>query len=178
MYQQVFVCRVLYGDQQPVQIQRFLDKVVGAFFDGLDCRVYRSVSRYHDNRGVGGKLLDVFQYFDALHFGHFYIAEYNIRFLRLHCHESFHAVLGKHDFVSLVLENIFHGIADTPLVVNHKYFCHSTSFLSHGKFSIYFWIWEGVRQKLQVTFAFGKLQVTTKIKFCRGQNFILIIPGK
>ncbi len=77
-HQRVFVHGVTQGDQQPVQVGRFGYIIVSPFLHCFHRRFDGTVTGNHNYRHIGVYLFGLFQEFEAVHLGHFDIAQYQV----------------------------------------------------------------------------------------------------
>ena len=118
--QRGLVRRIFQGDENPVQIQRLLDEVEGPFLDAGNGNIDVRMAGNHDHRAFHSVPQQGFQDFDAVHAGHFDVAENGIEFFLFGFFNAFGAVLGGLDLVLFHLQDFLEGVADGPLVVNNQ----------------------------------------------------------
>ena len=115
-----FVCGVLQGDEDAVQVQRLLDEIESSLFDAIHGggNIGMTGNHYH------GRLYALFYYFGqhlgAVHFGHLDVAEYGVVFFLFGFLEAFLSVFGSFYLIAFHFQDFFQGVTDGPLVVYNQ----------------------------------------------------------
>ena len=65
------------------------------------------MSRNHYNRGIGCNFLKFFKYLNAIHSGHFNVAQNDIKSTRFNLIKCFNTVFCKVNYIFFVFKNIF-----------------------------------------------------------------------
>ena len=110
---------VFDGDEESVEVEGFLDEVVGSAVEGVDGGVDGAVGGDDDEGDVGGHVLGSLEDVDAVHAGHFDVAEDEVGAVVFEGGESLDAVGGGGDLVALVAEDFLEGVAYAFLVVDY-----------------------------------------------------------
>ena len=121
------VRRVLYGDEDAVDVRRLADEIEGALLDAGHGGLQVAVAGKHDDGAldpVGDKPV---QHFDAVHLGHLYIAYNSVEFLLRGLCYRFNAVLSRLHGVVLHFEDVLDGVAYRFFVIDNQNL-HNRSF--------------------------------------------------
>ena len=111
---------ILDGNKQPVEVQRLLYEVEGAFLYAFHGRVDVSVARYHDDCGLDSILDKPFKHLGTLHPRHLDVTEDGIiLFLPGHL-DGCLPVVGQVGRIAFVIQYFSKRVPDGSLVINNK----------------------------------------------------------
>ena len=115
--------------QDPVEVERLLDEVVGPFLQSVDRRLHGAVPRNHDHRRRHVFLGQHVKHIQAVHLGHFDVAENGVE-CRLGGHQdAVHPGACFRHLVALVLEDFTEAGADGRFVVDQEKMGHGKRFV-------------------------------------------------
>ncbi len=116
---------MLHRYEQPLQGDRFLEKVEGADARRLDCGLDSAVARHHDHRhgelAARGPFLEQS---DAVGIGHPDIEQHQIRALPLALPPRFAGAVRQRNLVPLVGQDFREQLADADFVVHYEDVSH------------------------------------------------------
>ena len=119
-----FFQRIIDGQFQFINHERFNDVIRGAELHRLDSGLGRCKCRDHDNDGFRRDFLDRFEHRNAVYTGHFYVADNQIEYFRLDGFQGVGAVLSRNDIVAFLLQQDREEIPHALFVIDNEYLAH------------------------------------------------------
>ena len=129
--------RPFHHMQQPIGLEGFFDKIIGALLDRGDCRFDGAMARNHHHRQIGLFALEHVKHLDAVQLGALQpdIQNDQLRTAGTHRGERGFAIARAAGFIPFIRQDARDQIPDIPFVVHHQDFRRDQrSVLAHLRF--------------------------------------------
>ena len=128
LHQHLALQDVSEGHEDAVQVERLLDEVVRALLQGVHGRFDRAVSGNHDDGRSDLLFGQHVQHIEAVHLGHFDVAENRVKRRLGRGQNAVHARSGFGHLVTFVFQDFAEARADGRFVVNEEQVGHGLGF--------------------------------------------------
>ena len=114
------ILRILYGDQDPVKVQRLFDEVERSLLDAVYGSRHISMAGNHHDSRIYTHGSEFREGLHSVHNGHLDVTEDDIIFFLFHHLDTLLAVFGHIHIISFVFKNFLEGVSDRTLIINNQ----------------------------------------------------------